>query len=312
MPQDEGSGSPSSWAPSSPLAHGVDAAGFRYDPGQDIIYSRMNPAQREFGYAYAYDAQALAMSAVLDCEPIFFDYDDKTWMIEFWKGQYGLETGGEIGVYYRSHGLLSPLYQPLDLTIGRRPHDPAPSHSLFFECAEDRDRLEMSFVLYKNGQKLFSRGPLMHWWLTGFKWGLLSQPEDLTMEVTITCPSRKMCSAFVAGLRTTGHDDLNISGNTVELSFGQPRTFQPRWGQPEDMARVNGANRTSVNAYKSFGLPNNDPNGVGLGATRFILDSVSIYDPKFLRRVIIDQIQAARIRVPNPSLRLLAQRLNVS
>src|SRR3954453_3455004 len=80
------------WRPKSALASAVWAAGFTYDPAQDIILSRMDPLQRKFGYAFGYDASALAMSMVIDCEPIFF-YHGKHWMIELWKGQYGLETG---------------------------------------------------------------------------------------------------------------------------------------------------------------------------------------------------------------------------
>ena len=92
------------WTPTSALAQAVYAAGFVYDPNQDIILSRMDPLQRNFGYAFGYDAAALGMSANLDCEPIFFDYDGKHWMIELWKGQYGLETGCEVGVYTRAIG----------------------------------------------------------------------------------------------------------------------------------------------------------------------------------------------------------------
>jgi hypothetical protein len=99
----------------------VDLAGFDYDPSQGIIYSKMYPLQRNFGYAYGYDAAALLMSAVIDCEPIFFDYDGKTWMIELWKGQYGLETGCEIGVYTRPIGSTGPFYCVLDHTLGVRP-----------------------------------------------------------------------------------------------------------------------------------------------------------------------------------------------
>ena len=98
---------PGPWTPQSALAHAVDVAGFAYDPRQDIIYSKMYPLQRSFGYAYGYDAAALGMDAIIDCEPIFFDYAGKTWMIELWKGQYGLETGCEIGVYNRAHGSTS-------------------------------------------------------------------------------------------------------------------------------------------------------------------------------------------------------------
>jgi hypothetical protein len=163
------------WTPTSLVARAVDAAGFLYDPRHDIIYSKMNPLQRQFGYAYGYDAAALAMTAIIDCEPIFFDYAGKHWMIELWKGQYGLETGCEIGVYNRTISSTSPpvnpVYAALDASIGRRPGDTTPSHNLFFDCAMDNELLVMSSTLYKNGQLLFFRGPEKHWWLTGFKWG---------------------------------------------------------------------------------------------------------------------------------------------
>src|SRR5690242_20482520 len=101
MSLEELSAMPTPWTPTSVLAQAVYLAGFLYDPDQDIIYSRMDALQRNFGYAFGYDAAALAMNAVIDCEPVFFDYDGKHWMIELWKGQYGLETGCEIGVYTR-------------------------------------------------------------------------------------------------------------------------------------------------------------------------------------------------------------------
>ena len=88
---------PSPWTPTSALGYAVYAAGFLYNPDQDIIYSRMDALQRSFGYAFGYDAAALGMNADLDCEPIFFDYDGKHWMIELWKGQYGLETDAKSG-----------------------------------------------------------------------------------------------------------------------------------------------------------------------------------------------------------------------
>ena len=78
-------------------------------------------------------------------------------------------------------------YAVLDATVGQRPGDPNPSHNLFFDCASDSELLLMSSTLYRNGKKLFCRGPDRHWWLTGFKWGVLSEPSDLTMDVSITC-----------------------------------------------------------------------------------------------------------------------------
>src|SRR5688500_7914928 len=195
----------SSWKPTSALARAVDLAGFHYDPEQDMIHAKRHRIHLRLGYAYGYDAAALTLSAVLDCEPIFFDYDGKTWMIELWKGQYGLETGSEIGVYYRSAGSSSPVYSLLDATVGQREHDPIPSHNQFFDCVSDDDRLVLSSVLYRNGQKLFVRGPETHWWLTGFKWGVLSQPDDLTMDVSIGCANSTMRTALVGALSGLGY-----------------------------------------------------------------------------------------------------------
>ena len=249
------------WIPTSLLALAVYAAGFLYDPCQDIIYSRMDPLQRLFGYAYGYDVAALGMNAILDCEPIFFDYAGKHWMIELWKGQYGLETGCEIGVYNRPIGSNSLKYAFLDATVGGRPGDPNPSHNMFFDCANDNELLEMSSTLYKNGQKLFSRGPKKHWWLTGFKWGVYSHPDELTMDVSITCLDAAMCAALVGALQGMGYK-VNVSSTRVSFEFATPTTHQPRSDTPAIVQAVEVIDRQIVNQYNAFGFPNNDPNTI--------------------------------------------------
>jgi hypothetical protein len=244
------------------LAIAVDLAGFRYDPQQDILYSKMYPFQRSLGYAYGYDAAALALSAIIDCEPIFFDYANKTWMIELWKGQYGLETGCEIGVYNRPIDSSSLVYRVLDATLGRRPKDPDPSHHRFFDCASDTDLLSMALTLYRNGQAVFSRGPEKHWWLTGFKWGLLSEPEDLTMEVSITCLDAFMTATFMSALASIGYQNLTTVGDTVSFTFDTPHSPQPRSDYPQLVSSVRDANSQIVNSYNGIGLITNDPNTV--------------------------------------------------
>ena len=72
--------------PTSVLAKGVFAAGFSYDDKRDIIFSRMDALQRMLGYAYGYDDLAYLISAEIDCEPIFFKYQRKHWMIELMEG----------------------------------------------------------------------------------------------------------------------------------------------------------------------------------------------------------------------------------
>ena len=250
------------WTPTSALAHAVYVAGFMYDPDQDIIYSRMDALQRSFGYAYGYDLAALGMSAVLDCEPIFFDYDGKHWMIELWKGQYGLESGCEIGVYTRPIGSTGLGYALLDATVGQRPGDSVPSHNLFYDCAADAGMLELSATLNRNGEVLFTRGPEVHWWLTGFKWGVLSDPTQLSVDVAITLKDADMCQAFQTAIAGRPYPNLKISCTTVSFTFDQPYAVpQPPKPAPI-LAAVEAANQMIVSTYEAQGYLNNDPNDV--------------------------------------------------
>lgn len=192
----------------------VTAFGFKYGPKQDIFYSRHDAWQRSVGYCRLYDEAATVMSMVIDSEPIYFDYDGKRWMIEFWKGQYGMTTGGEVGVYYANRG---------DLRI------PGVFHGTFYNCVRDEDMLKMSFSLMKNGKRLFRRSSKKHWWLTGFLLGEFSQPSELSMSISITLKDAKMKKAFIDGLIKAQYtkSELSLEHNTVNLLFDKPRNVQP-------------------------------------------------------------------------------------
>ena len=56
--------------------------------------------QKAFGYLDAYNRAAPYLSMVFDSYPIYFDYEGRTWLVQIWKGQYGICTGCEIGLYY--------------------------------------------------------------------------------------------------------------------------------------------------------------------------------------------------------------------
>jgi hypothetical protein len=201
------------------------------------------------------------MSMAFDCEPIFFNYNNKLWMIELWKGQYGLETGCEIGVYNRSPSNNSPLYALLDRLVGKRPNDPDPSHSMFFDCVDDNEMLNIAYTLNRRGTKLFSRGPENHWWLTGFKWGVFSDASDLSMSISITFPTVAMMTAFSKALQALQYNNT-VSGNTVSFAFDKPKTFQPRTATPNVLSNVVSANQALVAKYNALSLPNNDPNNI--------------------------------------------------
>ena len=57
---------------------------------------------------------------IIDAYPVYFDYQDKTWMIEFWRGQYGINTGAEIGVYHAVAFFSLPRVNPAykDVLLG--------------------------------------------------------------------------------------------------------------------------------------------------------------------------------------------------
>lgn len=187
--------------------------GFAYEPYQDIFYSLLNPWQRELGYCRLYDEACVVMSMIIDCEPIRFEYAGRRWLIEFWKGQYGMTTGGEVGIYYT---------QWPDLDI------PGVFNGTFYYSLRNEDLINMSFIFRKKGNILFTRSGY-HWWLTGFKLGEFSKHSDLSMDITLDLYDRKMANAFVDALVKVGYSNEEYiqQGHRVIVRFDKPHTKQP-------------------------------------------------------------------------------------
>ncbi len=187
--------------------------GFVYEPYQDIFYSLMNPWQRELGYCRLYDEASAALSMIIDCEPITFEYNGRKWLIELWKGQYGMTTGGEIGIYYST-------VPNLDI--------PGIFTGTFYYSVSNEECINMSFALRKNGNILFTRNGY-HWWLTGFKLGEFSKPSELSMDAILELYDRRMAYTFVNALQKAGYkeDEFSVSGSKVMIHFKKPHTPQP-------------------------------------------------------------------------------------
>lgn len=200
------------WRSNDELDEAIEIAGYSYDPKQDIFYSNMDPWQREIGYCRLYDEAAAPFGMIIDCEPIYFEYCEKKWMIGLWKGQYDLVTGGEIGVY----------------TEAQDPKIPSVFTGTFYESISNADLLQISYTLKKNGNTLFTREG-NHWWLTGFKLGEFSEPSELMMAINITLHNGVMRDAFVWGLRNAGYsdDEFKTDKTTVSFTFTTPHTRQP-------------------------------------------------------------------------------------
>lgn len=195
----------------------LKGSGFLYDGQQDIFYSEKDPWQKKYGYNRLYDEAAALTGMIIDCEPIYFEYDGDKWMLELWKGQYGMSLGGEIGLYraLREDGSL-------------------------FKGVEEADFIGMRMELYVSGRRLLGRRE-EHWWLTGFALGKSGSPEDMKMAVSLRFLNRLMCQSFVEGLRRAGYTagEYQVRGESVRFWFSIPHTHQPLTRGPvTDAARL--------------------------------------------------------------------------
>lgn len=75
----------------------------------------------------------------------------------------------------------------------------------------------MSFVLKQNDTTVAALSGI-HWWLTAFCPGVFSDPEDLTMETSITFPNLCMAYAFRDALEKEGYD-VCICGLKICFTF---------------------------------------------------------------------------------------------
>ena len=176
------------------------ACGFEYDAKQGIYYSHLNPLQRKFGFNFIYDMAAPMAGMFYNTKRIEFIYDNREWMIQIWKGQYGITSGAEIGLYNR----------PLDRVMQ-------------YDCADDEDLIEMQFDFYNQNQFVFSRGPEKHWWLTGFKIFNTGVPILIDLDMTLKFTNITMARAFYNSLKKVAATSLidpmtySIKGSTVSI-----------------------------------------------------------------------------------------------
>jgi hypothetical protein len=183
-----------------PNGKGLLNIGFDYDLNQKLFYSAINGWQRNFGYTKTYDVLAPLTNILFQTRMIYFTYGGLDWMIQLWKGQYGITSGAEVGVYNKPSG----------------------SGNLVYDCASKDNYLMMNLNVFKNGQPYFTRPAQMHWWLTGFVLGDIVSPDDLNIKTTITFKDNDMTDAFINALSTQSNTKdvyYVVSGNNVSLDW---------------------------------------------------------------------------------------------
>ena len=181
---------------------GMINLGFNCQIPELVVYATVGAWQRSLGFMLLYDI--LANSSPLfnyQTRRLKFDYNNKEWMIQIWKGNYALITNGaEVGVYNRAPG----------------------SKGTYYSCASDDELMDMTLQLYHHDDQLFSIGPMKHWWMNGFKiTKTIYQPKDLTMKFSIDMPDEEMLAAFAGAIDKEGTGDITyvIDGLTIYVTF---------------------------------------------------------------------------------------------
>ena len=181
--------------------------GYCYRCSCGFFSATLDAWQKNFGYTYLYDKTAPRFQMVFHYEPVYFDYDGKTWLIEFWKGQYGINTGAEIGVYHADRIVPKEDYK-----------------KTIFSYVSENEMPELSLLLYnQNGKYVWVHE--RHWWLTAFLTGCFSDPSDLFMETSIIFPDYEMLKAFAKGMLDAGYSikDFYIFGLKASFTFYRPQ-----------------------------------------------------------------------------------------
>ena len=182
----------------------VEPFGYRYVPEWDVFSSRVDAWQKQFGYGAIYDRAASYFNMVLETLPVYFDYDGKTWLIQIWKGQYGICSGCEVGVYHADRIVAE---KEREITI--------------FRAADETEMLPMSTELRREGRLItFLRE--RHWWLTTFDVGTFSNPKQLSLKISIRFPDPGMQDAFYRGLLEQGVDWNDIFTRFCTVDFYDP------------------------------------------------------------------------------------------
>ena len=181
------------------LQAALTAAGYAYDQEQQVYYSTLEPWQRHFGFGDIYDDAAAYANMKYTTLKADFEYDGLLWRLQWWKGQYGILEGAELGVYTK---------------------DPN-STSDFYDCADNDHLIDMSFEYYRTGSDfkkdnmLFYRHEEPHWWLTGFKVGYVANNNSSASVVVakLKAYDEDMADGIESGLRRlTDKNGTKVAG----------------------------------------------------------------------------------------------------
>ena len=178
---------------------GVLDLGYDLNTNDACLETVVNSWQRNFGFCLFYDVFSY-LTPFFDyiTRRIKFEYDNKEWMIQIWKGRYIITVGCEVGIYTREKGSLGS----------------------FYNCASDEDMLPISMSLYHGDDLVLQRPETLHWWLTSFRFTPKAYlPESLTLDTSITFKDKEMTDAFMNSVKKILDVKTKRNENTVSLHW---------------------------------------------------------------------------------------------
>ncbi len=194
--------------------------GYRWSPDGYYYCDDKDCWQKGVGYNEVYDKWAPVAAMYIDQIRIKFQYNNKNYMIQLWKGQYGwLLIGAEIGIYTCD----LDAYQGNTGDINH------------FNCADKEDWLKMQLDCYYcnsrtgNGQytRIFTRPYDTYWWATGFVKGQLNKytapRTELKTRNRITFKTEDQANLFIQGLKQAGFKRAGAADQLVDDSYFQSK-----------------------------------------------------------------------------------------
>lgn len=194
-----------------PFAHVIMSINYEFSKLGDYYYSDNNNAwQRPFGFIRLYDVASQLIGYQYDFTRVVFNYGNKDWLVEFWKGQYALfQYGGEIGVYTKyATGFGDTL-------------------ASVYNCPGREDWLDMEMTLYQQQSdgkmiRVFTRDYDKYWWCDAYRIGRLRKTKpaaELQMVSRITLKDETMAGAFAEGMKSCGFSQVSDRNRLRDDTF---------------------------------------------------------------------------------------------
>ncbi len=185
----------------------INPLGYTYNAKCDFFSSTIDAWQRAYGYSSAYDKLAPFFNMIFENLPVYFNYDDRTWLIELWKGQYGINTGSELGIYNIDRIVPPGKYQ-----------------CTHFKVVSNNEMLDTcTYLIRRKNRHQFACNCEKHWWNTMFKMGMFTRPSELSLCTSITFPNATMMNAFIDALSEIDFEGSykQVCNNTVKIIFNR-------------------------------------------------------------------------------------------